>query len=251
MSERFLTEPNIPQNKVKTVFAQIDDNALKNIFDNLSIKVIEPERNKDLDASISLHADILANHIGGSEFYIDKNQVALCDYISDNNGNVNLIKNIKSPYPHDCLLNFVDIGDYVICNKKIMLNTMLEKFDNKCIIDVSQGYSKCSVSVVKKNVIITDDISIYSAVSKYNEIITLYVEKGSVNIEKYNYGFIGGSCGLIDKDLLLFNGDLSLHTNYKEIVDFFEANNVKYIDIKGKLLTDIGSILPITEEVIK
>ncbi len=250
MSEQFLIEPNIPQNKVKTVFAYCDDDKLKNIFEQLSIKVIEPIRNYKLDAPIGLHADVLANYIGNSKFFVDKNQSDLIKFLYNNIANVNIVDNVKSPYPQDCLLNFVDIGDYIICNRKIIPNAILEKISNKCIIDVSQGYSKCSVCVVKKNVIITDDISIYNAVSKYKEITSLYVEKGDVKIEKFDYGFIGGCCGLIDKDLLLFNGDLSLHTNYKEIADFLKKSNVKFIDIKGKPLTDIGSILPITEEVI-
>jgi len=248
LSERFLIEPGIPQSKVKTVFAQCDDKALRFVFDNLSIKVIEPMVNRKLETPIGLHADVLINNTSNSEFFIDKNQKVLIDFLYKNGAKVNIIENIKSPYPQDCLLNFVNIGDFIICNKKIIPDTILEKISNKCIIDVNQGYSKCSVCVVKKNVIITDDIAIHSKVSKYSEISSLYVEKGSVNIEKYNYGFIGGCCGLIDKDLLLFNGDLSLHINHKDILKFLEKNNVKYVDIKGKPLNDIGSIIPITEE---
>ena len=41
MSEKFLNNPNIPDNKVTTVFADIDDFALKNAFDKLSIKVVK------------------------------------------------------------------------------------------------------------------------------------------------------------------------------------------------------------------
>ena len=41
MSERFLKNPNTPKNKVTTVFANIDDNALKMLFEDLSIKVVK------------------------------------------------------------------------------------------------------------------------------------------------------------------------------------------------------------------
>ena len=73
------------------------------------------------------------------------------------------------------------------------------------------------------------------------------IEKGSVRINKYDYGFIGGCCGLIDKNTLLFNGDLSLHSDFDKIKKFLYDNNVNYIDIKGKPLMDIGSIIPIME----
>ncbi len=248
MSERFLINPNLPKNKVITVFADINDIVLKNVFDKLAIKVVSVAENKFLDAPISKHADILANYVGKSTFLVDENQVELCSFIKNNDGKSVVIENIKSPYPNDCLLNFADIGDYIICNKSILSEQIVKYLPQKEIIDVKQGYSKCSVCICKQNTVITDDISIYNALLQYDNINSLLVEKGSVSINKYNYGFIGGCCGLIDKNLLLFNGDLSTHTDFDKIEKFLYDNNVKYIDIKGKSLTDIGSIIPITEK---
>ena len=37
MKEKFLNYPNLPENKVTTVFTQIDDNRLKNVFDEIFI----------------------------------------------------------------------------------------------------------------------------------------------------------------------------------------------------------------------
>ena len=247
MNERFLKNPNIPLNKVTTVFADIDENALKKLFEVLSVKVINVNENKFLDTPVSKHADILANNVGKSTFLVDKNQIELCNFIEKNGGKSVIIEDIKSPYPNDCLLNFADIGDYIICNKAILTKEIVDFLPNKQIIDVKQGYSKCSVCVCKRNTIITDDISIYNAVLQYDNIKSLLVEKGSVRIDKYDYGFIGGCCGLIDKDVLLFNGDLSTHSDFDKIKNFLYDNEVNYIDIKGKPLTDIGSIIPIME----
>ncbi len=252
MSEKFLNNPNIPDNKVTAVFANIDNIALKKLFEDLSIKVVKAIKNSFLDTSVSCHADILGNYVGKSTFLVDKNQDELCNFIKNNNGKTVIIENVKSPYPNDCLLNFADIGDYIICNKSILTEKIAEFLPQKEIIDVKQGYSKCSVCICKRNTIITDDISIYNsiynAVSQYDNIKSLLVEKGSVSIGKYDYGFIGGCCGLIDKNLLLFNGDLSTHTDFDKIKDFLYYNEVNYIDIKGMPLTDIGSIIPITEK---
>lgn len=248
MSERFLESPNIPNGKATTVFAYIDDIALKKTFDELSIKVVNVIKNALLDTPVSRHADILVNYIGNDTFFIDKNQTELCNFIKNNDGKTVIIENIKSPYPDDCFLNFADIGDYIICNKSILTKEIVDLLPNKTIINVKQGYSKCSVCIVKHNTIITDDISVYNAISQYDNIKSLLVEKGSITIDKYDYGFIGGCCGLIDKDILLFNGDLSTHTDFDKIKNFLYDNNVNYIDIKGKPLTDIGSIIPITEK---
>ncbi len=248
MSERLLINPNLPSNKVTTVFADVDAFALKTLFDSLSVKAVPVQQNPLLDDPVSRHADILANYVGKSNFLVDKNQNELCRFVNNNDGKTVLIDNIKSPYPNDCILNFADIGDYIICNKSILTQEILNELPNKTLIDTKQGYSKCSVCIVKRNTIITDDISVYNAVSQYDNINSLLVEKGSVHIKKYDYGFIGGCCGLIDRDVLLFNGDLSSHTNFDKIEKFLYDNGVKHIDIKNKPLTDIGSIIPIMEK---
>ncbi len=248
MNERFLKIPNLPQKKVTTVFAICNDTTLKNAFEELSVKVVNVTQNEFLDAPVSQHADILANYVGKSTFLVDKNQKELCRFIENNDGKTVIIDNIKSPYPNDCLLNFADIGDYIICNKSILTDEIIDLLPKKQIIDIKQGYSKCSVCICKRNTIITDDISVYSAVSQCDDIKSLYVQKGSVSIDKYDYGFIGGCCGLVDKDVLLFNGDLSTHTDFDKIKNFLYDNGVNYIDIKGKPLTDIGSIIPIMEK---
>ena len=247
MKEKFLNYPNLPENKVTTVFTQIDDNRLKNVFDEIFIKVVNVIENSLLDQPVSKHADILCNYVGKSKFLVDEYQTELCKFIEDNNGKYIIVDNIASPYPNDCLLNFADIGGYIICNNSILTEEIAEILPNKPIIDVKQGYSKCSVCICGYNTIITDDKSIYEAVLQYDNIKSLLIEKGSIQINKYDYGFIGGCSCLIDKKLLLFNGDLTLHSDFDKIKNFLYYNDIDYIDIKGKPLTDIGSIIPIME----
>lgn len=247
MSERFLNNPHIPENKVTTVFANIDDFALKKALSDQSVKVVDVVQNPLLDTPVSKHADILANYIGKSVFLTDKYQAELCQLIKKFGGKSVFVDNIKSPYPNDCLLNFADIGDYIVCNKSIMSKDIIRYLPNKEIIDVNQGYTKCSICICKHNTVITDDISVFNAVSRYGNINSLLIEKGSVAIQKYDYGFIGGCCGLIDKELLVFNGDLSTHIDFQKIQKFLYNNGISYIDIKNKPLTDIGGIIPIIE----
>ncbi len=248
MKEKFLKNTNLPSSKVTTAFSYVDDNALKKAFDELSVKVVNVHENYFLDTPVGKHADMLANYVGESTFLVDKNQTELCNFIKDNGGKYIVFGNIKAPYPKDCLLNFADIGDFIICNKSILTDETIKYLPDKQIIDVKQGYSKCSVCICKRNTVITDDISIYNLLSQYDSISSLLVGKGSVRIDKYDYGFVGGCCGLVDKDLLLFNGDLSEHSDFDKIKKFLYDNGVKYIDIKGKPLTDIGSIIPIMEK---
>ena len=79
-----------------------------------------------------------------------------------------------------------------------------------------------------ESAIITDDVSIASAAEK-NGLAVLLVSKGDVALPGREYGFIGGCCGLIAPDTMLFNGSLASH----------KAGDFQ--------LTDIGSILPLAE----
>lgn len=244
MKSRFINSPNLPKNIVSAVITA-PDSSLKDTLNSKQIKVIETSQNSFLDLPIAFHADMLVHHLNCNNFIVERGQQVIISFLKSSGGNVRLAEEIKSPYPYDCRLNCADIGDYIICNRNITDTAVMVK--NKLLINVNQGYSKCSICVIGKNKIITDDISIFNAVSEYSNITALLVKKGSVAIDKYNYGFIGGCSGLIDKNLLLFNGDLSLHSDYNKIQNFLYENGVLYLDIKGKPLTDTGGIIPIME----
>ena len=62
-----------------------------------------------------------------------------------------------------------------------------------------------------------------------------------------NTGFIGGASTKINKNLLLFFGDLSCHPSQKEIRKFCYMRDVEVETLPGKL-TDIGGIVPIMEK---
>lgn len=245
MNDKFLENPNLPRNDVSVVVAANCDKSLLKAFSDKSIKVFLTDVKAVLDSPMSFHADILVHHLGGKSFIIDKSQKTVIQHLTEYNCDIEFVTSVCSPYPNDCLLNCADIGDYLICNTAITHPSILNT--HKIVINVRQGYSKCSVCIADRNTIITDDASVYNAVKPFDDIKCLLIEKGSVVIEKYDYGFIGGCSGLIGKNKLFFNGDLSTHKNYKEIYEFLSENNIAYFDIKNKPLTDIGSILPIIE----
>lgn len=245
MRVEFLNSPNLPNGSVTAVFASILDKSLELELSKKSIKVVPSLPNQKIDDPVRAHADILLYHLGGNSFIVDSSQQEIIKYLKKLNCDLIIVDGISSPYPNDCLLNAADIGDYIICNKSITHKAILNC--GKKIVNVKQGYSKCSACVIGKNRLITDDLSLYNAVIQYSDINALLVQKGSVKIEGYSYGFIGGCSGLIDKNLLFFNGDLSTHSDYLKIKQFLVKSNVEYIDIKNKPLTDIGSILPISE----
>ena len=84
----------------------------------------------------------------------------------------------------------------------------------------------------------TDDKSVFTAAGKFlNDV--LFISKGSIRLKGYDYGFIGGCCGKIDKDKIAFNGELSSHSDYKLILDFLHRNHIECIELKRGRLDDI------------
>lgn len=245
MSNIFLTEPNLPTSAVTEVLVSDGDESLIKSLANLGIISHQIHKNGNLEPFCANNADILTYHIRNGDLIADNTAVnALKDC------NICETVNVSSPYPNDCLLNAADIGDFLICNSKITHKTILEVAEkrNKRIIHVNQGYAKCSVCIVKRDTFITDDESIYRECSKVNGISVFFVSKGSVALKGQNYGFIGGASGLINENTLFFNGDLCLHKDFVAIEQFLSYHNVKYIDIKNKPLTDVGSIIPIKQK---
>ena len=76
----------------------------------------------------------------------------------------------------------------------------------------------------------------------------MLISKGSVVLKGYNYGFIGGCCGKIDKDKIAFNGKIESHNDCNKIIDILQRNNTEIIELCDSKLTDIGGILPLYEE---
>lgn len=74
------------------------------------------------------------------------------------------------------------------------------------------------------------------------------LSKGQIKLIGHEYGFIGGCCGFIDKNLLAFNGRLDTIDDADKIKDFLGKYNVKYIELTDAPLTDIGGIVPLFEE---
>lgn len=245
MNEVFLNNPNLPSADVTHVLVSDRDAQLNQFLADKGIKPLNISKSINLDAYCADHSDILVYHLGNGNFIADKTaENALKDL------SVQEYVNVRSPYPNDCILNAADIGDFLICNTKITSKSILKSAErqNKRIINVKQGYTKCSVCIIKRNTLITDDESIYREISKISCISPLLVGKGSVSLVGQNYGFLGGTSGLLGNDLIFFNGDISSHADFTAIKQFLDYHKVKYTDIKNKPLTDVGSIIPIKQK---
>ncbi len=244
----FLSKANLPSGKIKTAIMANIDPEITAFIKSFKIELLHTEANESIDFSISHHADVNAFHFGNGKVLLDISQKALYKNLSKRGFNVQFAnKPVSGAYPSDCSLNCFSLGNKVFGKKNYADKTIIDFYGFENYVNVNQGYAKCSTCVVNENAVITDDVSIYRVCAKHN-IEALLIEKGSVCLPGHKYGFIGGASALIDKNTLAFFGDITAHSNYREILSFLKKHNCDYVCLKKHKLTDIGGIIAVEEE---
>ncbi len=151
-------------------------------------------------------------------------------------------KHLGYTYPSDCAYNIAVFGEYAVGNFTAcdsVLENLLKK-SGKTLINVKQAYAKCSICPVSDNAVITADEGIYKTLLPYG-IDVLKISPLGVQLDGYNYGFIGGASGLRESELY-FCGDIKKHPDYVKIFDFANKYGKKTV-CSDNILTDVGTIL--------
>lgn len=143
---------------------------------------------------------------------------------------------LSSHYPNDIAYNVLICKNKAFGKKEHIDRVVLQELDKRNIelINVNQGYAKCSSAVFKNGVITADD-TIFDALVK-NNIKALKITSGNIKLEGYDYGFIGGASGVISGKLTFF-GDVTKHPDYLKIKEFCSFDYFKNFP-----LTDVGTI---------
>lgn len=217
------------------------DNEKKNL-NKLGFKTILCPPCKNVCWQICGHPDI-------SVFFIDK-KTAVVDKNTDidflkklNSININVIpaKNpLSQKYPGDISLNALNLDKIFVHNLKYTDPSITKNLGRKKLINVNQGYTKCSSSVIGKNNVITSDPSIYNALSE-QDIDVMQIPFGDILLDGFDYGFIGGCCGSFENYAVFF-GSLENYAYGKNVLEFLEKHNIKPIYLSNEKLTDRGSI---------
>lgn len=250
MKEVFVEIPNLPKNNVSLVVCdgRIDREIEYNL-NKLGIRIIKTSKNPFLYDAISYHPDIVFHHLGNNRIIVSPNVDNKFIYSLEDEG-FEIIpgkKYIGSQYPDNVSYNVARLKDCAILNIKYTDEVLLDELykQNIKLIDVKQGYAKCSVCVVDENAIITSDAGIYKKVNTYIDV--LLIRSGYINLFNMNYGFIGGSTGLISKDLLAFYGDIEKHPDFVLIYDFLKNFQKSYVKLSKDKVTDYGTLIPLKE----
>lgn len=93
----------------------------------------------------------------------------------------------------------------------------------------------------------TSDRGIAKELSKIGADVLL-LPPGGIILPGLDYGFIGGTCGLISKSKLAFFGDLNFYAYGKEVKDFLKQHGVEPVFLRSGKLFDRGSLLTVNKQ---
>ncbi len=195
------------------------------------------------DKSVSTHPDMQIHFLENNyaicapsvyEYY--KN--TLPDYILLEKGN----SEIGYTYPENCAYNIAKVQNYILCNTKYADEKILDFYtkNHYKIIHINQGYSKCNVCPVSDKIFLTEDIGIYNKCK--DELLPILLDRGFVELEGFDYGFIGGASGIFG-NTLIFSGKINLHPNAETILNLIKNCGLKYIELSDNTLRDFGTII--------
>lgn len=254
MKKSFMN-PLFPQEKAVVAVSEEAKSVINSLKSN-GYTVFEIAKNPKLEPSVASHADCNLQRIDENTYFVDKgNCNALKNFLISlpivnnltNNSSLNIYPvDVYSPYPYEAGINVKRIDGGIVCNTKCVDEKIKQyALENDLkLFHCNQGYVGCSSVLVAPNAVMTDDKSVYAC---FNSIgfDCLMLSKGQIKLSGHSYGFIGGCCGFVDKNLLAFTGNIKSHRDYIRIKNFLDKYNVTALELTDDVLTDIGGIVPI------
>lgn len=228
----------------------IDERIAENIekyFSDLDYELIKVKKHDQVYNEISSHTDIFCTKIDDTVIY-EKNAISskinskyICKYGD----------NVENSYPKVAAYNVCIIDNYAIHNLAITDKKILEILNSKKynLINVKQGYSRCSILPLNNKCCITSDKGIYNELIK-NNFDVLYIDPSELDIKLFSSdkvyskmsGFIGG-CSTVMGDIVIFFGDLDKFKCKEKLVNYINSKGFKAKDFKNMDVIDYGSCI--------
>ena len=218
-----------------------------NNLEKLNVNTIVVPRTPKVYDAIDGHPDIQLNILrnnSSNQIIIQKD---MCEHFKEilNRNHIKYIvskNSLSHTYPGDIILNSLILDKYFIHNLKHTDENLLKSQESKILINVPQGYSKCSVLPVRNNALITSDKGIFNSLKEYSFDILL-IPPEDILLPSLNYGFIGGVGGMISDDRMAFFGELENYRYGEEVKNFLYKYDVEPVSLRKGKLIDRGSLL--------
>ena len=203
-------------------------------------EVVRTKANARVLRGLDTHPDILVHPLPSGDLVVDRDNF---DYYKEIFGDKNIIpshSSLSGKYPGDILLNAFAFKKIFIHNLKHTDQVIIDYYKRAGydLVNIKQGYTKCSC-LVTEDFVITSDGGIYESL---RDLIPIYkIDHGQIKLQNFNYGFIGGATGVLGKKIF-FTGNFSHHSSYEEILKIINKYNYEIEILSKDPIEDYGSI---------
>lgn len=247
MNETFVKQPNLPAGRVTLAAVSGAFPEIPDALEAHGVACIRTEADPRLQPQIAHHADMQIFHLDQNRIFVLKGEQALRKKLEA--AGFAVAETAAEPaakYPGDVLCNALLLGDKLLANLGSvdpLIYSFVETLGLQTI-HVNQGYTRCATAVVNDHAIITMDDGIYAA-AQFMGLDALHITEHEILLDGYDYGFIGGCCGLVDRSVLAFTGALDSLHSADSIRAFLKKHGVEALELTQNRMIDIGGILPL------
>ena len=201
-------------------------------------------KSDDVYAEVSGHPDIFFTVINGELFKAKNVNIS-------HKVNVVLGENVEKCYPSTAKYNICVNNKYAIGNFKYVEKSVKEMLEKGTLemINVNQGYTRCSLFSIDENHYITSDLGIKKVLEEKG-LKVIFVENDNIKLlgKDGNYsnmqGFIGGALAKIGAEIILF-GDISKLKNGEKLRKYITSLGYSFKYFENEDIIDYGSVIVI------
>lgn len=239
------SRPNLPENNVKKMVASytIDKRSSKKLTE-LGIEIVYSLDLPEVDKRISYHTDLGICHVEEGVFFTCPSAF---DNYKDMGSEIFVGEEPHDPYPFDSGYNVCIFGKYAIHNFKNTDKKLRDHIKNNYeMIDVKQSYTKCALSIAADDFVITQDRGLAKTLEK-NDLDVLLIDEKKIQLDGFEYGFIGGASFLFNKNTWIINGALDKLDSCYNIENELKKKGIGIICLNDDYPVDVGSFITIFE----
>lgn len=203
-------------------------------------EVIRTKANKNVLKGLDTHPDILVHPLSSGDLVVYRDNIEYYKEIFKDKNVIPSSSKLSAKYPGDIHLNAFAFKNFFIHNLKHTDQAILDYYKNHGyeLVNIKQGYAKCSC-LVTHDFVITSDGGIYESLRDFIPIHK--IDHKQIKLQNFNYGFIGGATGVLGKKIF-FTGDFSHHSSHEEILKIISKYDYEIEILSKDPIEDYGSI---------
>lgn len=233
--------------KINTVIASpdISRDSIR-YLNNMNINVIFSCENNNVLRSLRYHADMQISFVEPGKavcapecYQYYKSALMNCDCEIMAGDTI-----LSCNYPGDIAYNIIVAEKTAIHNFRYTDPKILNFISSKKCVNVSQGYTACTLCMINENAFITSDRGIKRTLVGLGADVLL-IDDSQIRLKGFEHGFFGGASVMLSENILAVNGNVMNLSDGCAVCNFCAGYGVDVISLSDEYVTDVGSIIPV------